>query len=51
MFTHGCDLVTLDADGHVVLGEPCVGGVTEDESEVAEGLLVPVARHSAEGGW
>jgi SnoaL-like domain len=49
MQLHGCDLVTLDADGRVVLGEPCVGRVA-DESEVAEGLLVPVARHSVEGG-
>ena len=28
---HGCDLVTLDADGRVVLGEPCVGCVVDDE--------------------
>ena len=47
---HGCDLVSLDADGRVVLGEPCVGWVAEDESEVADAQLVHAARHSAEGG-
>ena len=28
---YGCDLVTLDTDGRVVLGEPCVGCVADDE--------------------
>lgn len=47
---HGCDLVTLDADGRVVLGEPCVGWVAEDEPAIADARLVHAARLSAEGG-
>jgi hypothetical protein len=45
---YGCDLVTLDADGRVVLGEPCVGGVV-DEPAPEEYSLVPAMRQ-AEGG-
>src|SRR4029453_3376901 len=26
---YGCDLVTLDAEGRVLLGEPCVGSLAE----------------------
>ena len=26
----GCDLVTLDATGRVIAGEPCVGSIVED---------------------
>lgn len=45
---YGCDLVTLDGDGRVVLGEPCVGWVV-DEPAPAEYALVQAMRH-AEGG-
>lgn len=45
---HGCDLVTLDTDGRVVLGEPCVGCVV-DEPVPADHALVYAMRH-AEGG-
>jgi len=46
---YGCDLVTLDAEGRVVLGEPCVGVVADDEPSVEEHALVHALRH-AEGG-
>jgi hypothetical protein len=46
---HGCDLLTLDSEGRVVLGEPCVGVVADDEPEVEEHALVHALRH-AEGG-
>ena len=49
MRLYGCDLVTLDADGRVVLGEPCVGIVAEDEAAIAEHAVVHAQRH-AEGG-
>ena len=45
---HGCDLVTLDAEGRVVLGEPCVGCVV-DESRRQDHVLVHAIK-SAEGG-
>ena len=45
---YGCDLVTLDADGRVVLGEPCVGCVV-DEPARADHEFVHAIR-SAEGG-
>ncbi len=45
---YGCDLVTLDNDARVVLGEPCVGGVV-DEPEPADDELVHAMRQ-AEGG-
>ena len=45
----GCDLVTLDMEGRVVLGEPCVGCVAEDEP-VEDHALVHALRH-AQGGW
>jgi hypothetical protein len=45
---YGCDLVTLDADGRVVLGEPCVGCLV-DEPAPAEYALVQAMRQ-AEGG-
>lgn len=47
---HGCDLITLDADGRVVLGEPCVGWVADDEVEDERGAYAYTARHSVEGG-
>ena len=45
---HGCDLVTLDFEGRVVLGEPCVGCVV-DESRREDHALVHAIK-SAEGG-
>ena len=45
---HGCDLVTLDVEGRVVLGEPCVGCVV-DESRRQDHVLVHAIK-SAEGG-
>lgn len=45
---YGCDLVTLDGDGRVVLGEPCVGCVV-DEPARADHEFVHAIR-SAEGG-
>jgi len=45
---HGCDLVTLDVEGRVVLGEPCVGCVA-DESRREDHALVHAIK-SAEGG-
>ena len=30
---HGCDLVTLDVDGRVLAGEPCVGSLVSKRSE------------------
>ena len=45
---YGCDLVTLDDDGRVVLGEPCVG-VVVDEPAPADHALVPAITF-AEGG-
>ena len=45
---HGCDLVTLDLEGRVVLGEPCVGCVV-DESRREDHALVHAIK-SAEGG-
>jgi len=46
---YGCDLVTLDVNGHVVLGEPCVGVVVDDEPAVADHVRVQEMR-LAEGG-
>jgi hypothetical protein len=45
---YGCDLVTLDADGRVVLGEPCVGCVV-DEPALGDHAYVHAIR-LAEGG-
>ncbi len=45
----GCDLVTLDAEGRVVLGEPCVGCLVDDPPAVADHALVHALRQ-AEGG-
>jgi hypothetical protein len=45
----GCDLVTLDVDGRVVLGEPCVGCVVDEEPAVADHVRVHEMR-LAEGG-
>ena len=45
----GCDLVTLDANGHVVLGEPCVGGIVDDDSAVADDAVVHAMRHTQGG--
>jgi hypothetical protein len=46
---YGCDLVTLDANGRVVLGEPCVGCVADEEPAVADHALVYALRQT-EGG-
>jgi hypothetical protein len=45
---YGCDLVTLDIEGRVVLGEPCVGCVV-DEPAHEDHALVHAIRF-AEGG-
>ena len=45
---YGCDLVTLDNDGRVVLGQPCVGGVV-DEPALGDHAYVHAIRF-AEGG-
>jgi hypothetical protein len=45
----GCDLVTLDVNGHVLLGEPCVGCIVDDESAVADRAVVHAMRQ-AQGG-
>jgi hypothetical protein len=45
---YGCDLVTLDIEGRVVLGEPCVGCVV-DEPAREDHALVHAIRF-AEGG-
>jgi len=45
---YGCDLVTLDAEGRVVLGQPCVGCVA-DVDAVEDHALVYSLRQ-AEGG-
>ena len=45
---YGCDLVTLDIEGRVVLGEPCVGCVV-DEPAHQDHALVHAIRF-AEGG-
>lgn len=45
---YGCDLVTLDGDGRVVLGEPCVGGVVDEPAPAAYALVQ--AMRQAEGG-
>jgi hypothetical protein len=46
---YGCDLVTLDSDGHVVLGDPCVGGLADEDSSGMDPALVR-AEHGFEGG-
>ena len=46
---HGCDLVTLDTDGRIVLGEPCVGSIVDEEPPVEDGVLVFAMQHT-EGG-
>lgn len=46
---YGCDLVTLDTNGRVVLGEPCVGWVADEEPAVEDHALVYALRQ-AEGG-
>lgn len=46
---YGCDLVTLDIDGRVVLGEPCVGWVAEDGPPLEDHALV-YAQRQAQGG-
>jgi hypothetical protein len=45
---YGCDLVTLDIDGRVVLGEPCVSCVV-DEPAREDHAFVHALRY-AEGG-
>jgi hypothetical protein len=42
---YGCDLVTLDSEGRVVLGEPCVGGLVEKPAHL-EKTLVRVTSYS-----
>jgi hypothetical protein len=44
---YGCDLVTLDADGRVVLGQPCVGALVEDEVPLAQPVWT--AAHNLQG--
>ena len=46
---HGCDLVTLDAEGRVVLGEPSVGCVVDESRREGSPALVHAIK-SAEGG-
>jgi hypothetical protein len=46
---YGCDLVTLDGDGHVLLGDPCVGGLADEDSSGMDHALVR-AEHGFEGG-
>jgi hypothetical protein len=46
---YGCDLVTLDEEGRVVLGEPCVGCIAEDDNAIADHAVVHALRH-AQGG-
>jgi hypothetical protein len=46
---YGCDLVTLDGDGHVLLGDPCVGGLADEDSSDMDHALVR-AEHGFEGG-
>ena len=45
---YGCDLVTLDTDGRIVLGEPCVGCIADGEPAVGDRALVYAIRQ-AEG--
>ena len=45
----GCDLVTLDVNGHVVLGEPCVGCIVDEESAVADHAVVHAMRQTQGG--
>ena len=45
---YGCDLVTLDADGRVVLGEPCVGCVVDEPAPAVHALVQAIT--FAEGG-
>jgi hypothetical protein len=45
----GCDLVTLDVNAHVVLGEPCVGGIADEEPAVEDHAVVHAMRE-AQGG-
>lgn len=48
---YGCDLVTLDADGHVVLGEPCVGCLADEDNGCVNPAMVRAAmQQSSEGG-
>ena len=46
---YGCDLVTLDANGHVVLGDPCVGCLADEDSSCMDPALVR-AEQVVEGG-
>ena len=45
---YGCDLVTLDTEGRVVLGEPCVGCVAEEPAPADHALVHVMQR--VEGG-
>lgn len=45
---YGCDLVTLDAEARVVLGEPCVGCVV-DEPAIEDHTLVHTTRQTQGG--
>ena len=49
MQLHGCDLITLDTDGRVVVGEPCVGLVVGEEPIADRGAFVYAAQHGWEG--
>jgi hypothetical protein len=46
---YGCDLVTLDAEGRVLLGEPCVGSLAEEEPQL-EAAVVYRNAQAGEGG-
>ena len=58
---YGCDLVTLDAEGRVVLGEPCVGVVADEArtSRITRSFTPRDtvrkedgdANHGGSGGW
>ena len=45
---YGCDLVTLDREGRVVLGEPCVGCVVDEPAREDHALVYAIK--FAEGG-
>jgi hypothetical protein len=46
---HGCDLITLDTEGRVVLGEPCVGYLADEPPVADHSAFVSAARQEPEG--
>jgi len=40
MSMRGCDLVTLDADDHIVDGEPCVGSLVDCHAAIQQKMSV-----------